>query len=280
MSRRWRWLVEYDLGDTTVTDCVKVAARPNITIEETEINYLSAKTWVPTKGTWEAITITHFDQTDETMKPLWDYMAKVYSYWEKKEDVPDELRATITLKLMIPERCPACLMTVREYKPLERWILKKAHPTAINFGDLDFSSSESITIELTWKYEEAEYENYCPKLPKSVPHASSASPMNLNLGVLGIQDHHPKCTQATKSGPLRSASDHPPSTPPDPPFADTQQPRPNYQKSSPEGQSQSTTGDSTPNPSSSEVASASSDHCSGLFRGGFLRSLLRKAGWL
>ena len=76
------------MGNAVVTDSVKVAARPSITIEETEINYLNDKTWIPKKGTWEAITVTHFDTSEDVMKPFWEYCQRLWPYLEKKEEPP------------------------------------------------------------------------------------------------------------------------------------------------------------------------------------------------
>jgi len=45
---------------------VKVAARPNLSIEETEINFLNAKTWIPGKAAWETINVTYIDAIDPT----------------------------------------------------------------------------------------------------------------------------------------------------------------------------------------------------------------------
>ena len=40
--------------------------------------------------------------------------------------------------------------------------MKDVWPTAINFGDLDYSNSEEATIELTLRYSDVQYENICP----------------------------------------------------------------------------------------------------------------------
>jgi len=41
--------------------------------------------------------------------------------------------------------------------------MRNAWPQAINFGDLDYSSSEEVTIELTLRYSEVSYESKCPE---------------------------------------------------------------------------------------------------------------------
>ena len=48
---------------------VKVASRPNLSIEETEINFLNAKTWIPGKASWETMTVTYGGDRYKTFKP-------------------------------------------------------------------------------------------------------------------------------------------------------------------------------------------------------------------
>ena len=41
--------------------------------------------------------------------------------------------------------------------PLEAWDMHRIVPTSINFGELDYSSSSELTIEMTIKYDEVKY---------------------------------------------------------------------------------------------------------------------------
>ena len=59
---------------------VKVASRPNLGIEETEINFLNAKTWIPGKAAWEQITVTYIDVATFEMAPLFNWLASVYNF--------------------------------------------------------------------------------------------------------------------------------------------------------------------------------------------------------
>src|SRR6516162_10161528 len=59
---RWTFSIQTACNNYTVpASIVKLAARPNLTIEETEINYLHGKMWIPGKGAWETITVTYYD---------------------------------------------------------------------------------------------------------------------------------------------------------------------------------------------------------------------------
>lgn len=82
-KRKYRWTLEIQglcVGDIPPF-YVKTAARPNLTIDETEINHLHGKTWIPGKGTWETIQVTYYDvQNNAALSTLWSWLASVYNF--------------------------------------------------------------------------------------------------------------------------------------------------------------------------------------------------------
>lgn len=134
---------------------VKLASRPSLSIEETEINFLNAKAFLPGKATWEQMTVTYVDVATADSKPLFDWLASVYNFTNpitlEMGSSRADYSATGTLNLW--DGCGQLL---------EQWIMTDVWPTAINFGDLDYASSEECTIELTMRYANVSYQNYCP----------------------------------------------------------------------------------------------------------------------
>jgi hypothetical protein len=49
--------------------------------------------------------------------------------------------------------------------PLEKWSLYDCWPQSVNFGDLDYSSNEESTLELTLRYQFAKWQNLCGAQP-------------------------------------------------------------------------------------------------------------------
>jgi len=138
---------------------VKTAARPNLAIEETEVNFLNAKMFIPGKATWDTISVTYIDAVDVTnpqiMKPLFDWLASVYAF-HKPIALPMGSRAqdySATGLISMYDGCGTLL---------ETWELQKMWPTSINFGDLDYASSDEATIELTLRYSDVIYTPICP----------------------------------------------------------------------------------------------------------------------
>jgi hypothetical protein len=141
---------------------VKTAARPNLAIEETEINFLNAKMFIPGKATWETITVTYIDAADMNnpfmMKPLFDWLASVYAF-HKPVELPMGSRAadySATGLISMYDGCGTLM---------ETWELRRMWPTGINFGELDYASSEEATIELTLRYSDVIYTPICPAFP-------------------------------------------------------------------------------------------------------------------
>jgi hypothetical protein len=158
-KRKFRYTLEIQEicgGQTIPKDYVKLAARPNISIEETEINFLHGKTWIPGKGTWETITVTYFDMANVTDNlPLYTWLASVYEFTD-----PIRLRMGSSRR----DYSGRAILTLYDGcgEPVEEWTLDDVWPTAINWGDLDYSNSEECTIELTLRYSQVRYRSVCP----------------------------------------------------------------------------------------------------------------------
>ena len=156
---RWTFQVKNICGSAEVPEhFVKVAARPNLTVEETEINFLNAKTWIPGKASWETITLTYYDVASRDNAGLWNWLASVYNFTNPVtlEQGSNKAQYAGRAVLTMYDGCGS---------GLERWVMGDAWPQAINFGELDYSSSEEATVELTLRYSQVEYTPLCPSFP-------------------------------------------------------------------------------------------------------------------
>lgn len=167
---RWTFRVIGICGDDSkyiTENFVKLASRPNLTIEETEINYLNAKMFIPGKGTWETVTVTYYDvagadipDITTNITSLWNWILSVYNFADPLEEQHIPMGASRkdysgTGQLVLYDGCG---------NALEAWKLIAVWPQAVNFGELDYSSSEEVTIELTLRYMHAVYKSYCPTI--------------------------------------------------------------------------------------------------------------------
>lgn len=166
IKRKFRWTLEISPkcntsgtggGGLIGPNFCKVAARPNYDIEETELNYLNAKTWIAGKLTWQAITATFIDANAFEIQNL-------YVWIGQNARLDDDVRFhqgtsfqdyAATAQLALYTGCG---------QPMEVWQLDNVWPQAVNFGELDYSSSEEVQIELTLRYDKVKYFSFCPSV--------------------------------------------------------------------------------------------------------------------
>lgn len=158
-KRKFRWTFEItgfcsSVKNAVPTHFVRVASRPNLSIEEVEINHLNAKTWIPGKASWNTISVSYYDAAHEEMRSLWNWLATVYDYTDPINLSMGERRDwAATGILNMYDGCGTLL---------EGWELQNVWPTEVNFGDLDYSTSDIAEIELTLRYSDVRYKSYCP----------------------------------------------------------------------------------------------------------------------
>lgn len=192
-KRKYRWTMAITpyCGNTSIPpNFVKLASRPNLTIEETEINFLNGKMFIPGKGTWETITVTYYDvggnNASSYQSQLYSWLASVYNFTGvapqgngssggaqgTTNTTPTGVNVSSNLQQSsnpgssggIPGYGADATLALYDGcgTVMETWTLVYVWPQAINFGELDYSSSEEVTIELTLRYQNAIYSAACP----------------------------------------------------------------------------------------------------------------------
>lgn len=163
---RWTFEIQYCCQSTTgnvAREFVKIGARPQIDFEEIEINYLNGKMWIPGKGTWQTMTVTYYDVSGSinagvNTSSILGWIATIYDFTDpiclQMNSVPEQYEGIG--RLVLWDGCG---------NPLEGWLLRHVWPQSVNWGDLDMSSSDECTVELTLRYSDVCYQNYCPNQP-------------------------------------------------------------------------------------------------------------------
>lgn len=144
--RKFRWALTLN-DDPTSTVFVKISTRPILVAGKTN-DLFTKNYWLGSERKQYSLNTAVYEI--EKNAALLKYMTTAYDVLSKikdERDVPED--AKIDLKLDLYDGC-GCR--------LETWTLKRAYPVVINFGDLDYSSSEVTTVEIEWHYASAEYE--------------------------------------------------------------------------------------------------------------------------
>lgn len=141
---------------------VKIAAKPSLEVDETEINFLNDTTWVPGKARWQPINITYIDvANDPQVIGLYNWFNTIYDFTVNpltQSNQSEKAGWNGTALLTMLDGCG---------NPLEYWFMGSCWPTSINFGTVEYADSSEATIELTMRYSNVRYQNVCGPQPTS-----------------------------------------------------------------------------------------------------------------
>jgi T4-like virus tail tube protein gp19 len=124
---------------------VKAANRPTIQFETITLDHINVKRKLKGKGEWQDLTITLFDPiVPSGAQYVMDWIRLSHESITGRDGYADFYKKDITFYMLGPVG-----------DKIEQWTLKGAFISQANFGDLDFSSNDPATIELTLTYDYA-----------------------------------------------------------------------------------------------------------------------------
>lgn len=170
IKRRFRWALEIQTPNGKIgKHFVKTSGRPQVDLDETELHFKNAVTWIPGKGKWQPLSVTYIDAIHSELEELYNWLATVYNFtddinlWQAEKH---NWNATAILKMY--DGCG---------NEVEEWQLKSCFPQSIKWGDLDYADSSECTIELTLRFSEVTYTPLCG-MRKPEPKCDGCVPIN------------------------------------------------------------------------------------------------------
>lgn len=141
-KRKFRWIIAINGIDAFTA---KTASRPQITFDETIIDYINVKRYLSGKGTWAPLNLTIYD-------PIVPSAAQKVQEWIRLnfENVTGRMgyaqfyKKTINLKLLDPVGAI-----------VEDWELQGTWIQDANFNDLDYAVSDPVDIALVLRFDQA-----------------------------------------------------------------------------------------------------------------------------
>jgi hypothetical protein len=131
--------------DSIPSYLVKAANRPTIQFETIALDHINVKRKLQGKADWQDITITLYDPiVPSAAQKVMDWIRLGHESITGRRGYADFYKKDITFYLLGPVG-----------DKIEQWTLKGAFIQQANFGELDFSSNEVATIELTLSYDYA-----------------------------------------------------------------------------------------------------------------------------
>lgn len=131
--------------DTIPSYLVKAMNRPTIQFETISLDHINVKRKLQGKADWQDLTITLYDPiVPSAAQKVMDWIRLGHESITGRRGYADFYKKDITFYLLGPVG-----------DKIEQWTLKGAFIQQANFGELDFSSNEVATIELTLSYDYA-----------------------------------------------------------------------------------------------------------------------------
>ena len=144
-KRQFRWIFEIDGIDAFTA---KTSQRPKKNFESTVIDYINQKRYVAGKGEWQTIEITLYDPiAPSASQKVTQWLRLVHDDPTGRMGYAEMYKKNFALKLLDG------LGNV-----VERWNFIGAWPMEVDYGDLDYASSENMVISVNIRYDEARQE--------------------------------------------------------------------------------------------------------------------------
>jgi hypothetical protein len=154
MIRKFRWLfIIPDISAEGVNALPpQKSARPKISFKEAEVQHLNEIVYYPMKPEWKTIPLSLYD-VKKKKHPVFDWLQKQYDPCKGSwiPPVPWGFKKPFA-HLEMYDGCGEIM---------ERWTFENIYPQEIEFGDLDMSSSEYLTCDLSLRFDRVYIEDQC-----------------------------------------------------------------------------------------------------------------------
>jgi hypothetical protein len=142
-KRKFRWLLQIDGIDAYV---MKTAARPKATFEETVVDYINTKRYLSGKMSWNTLQVTMHDPIapSAAMKVM-DWLRLNYEIATGRMGYATMYKKDVALKMLDPYGIV-----------VEMWDIKGAWAQDIDWGDLDYVSSDNAEITFQMRFDSAQ----------------------------------------------------------------------------------------------------------------------------
>ena len=133
-------------GVTIPSFLIKSTSKPQLTQGEITLDYINLQRYVKGKSTWNALTLTLYDAIDPSgAQAVNDWILLHHESATGRDGYSSYYKKTLTLQQLSPLG-----------EVIEEWKIYGAFITDSNWGSLDWSSEETVNIELSIRYDWAQ----------------------------------------------------------------------------------------------------------------------------
>ncbi len=124
---------------------VKTTGRPNITLNEVELNHINVKRYVKGRAEWQQLTVTLYDPiVPSGAQAVMEWVRLHHESVTGRDGYSDFYKKDITFNVLGPVG-----------DKVEEWTLKGAFIQAATFSDMDYGATNVSDISLTLRYDYA-----------------------------------------------------------------------------------------------------------------------------
>jgi hypothetical protein len=155
LKRKFRWLLRIpDIsGDSYNVLPPEKSARPSLSFKEIEAQHLNETIYFAGKPEWKPINLVLYDFKINNSNPIFRWLKEKYDPCEGTWKIQEMFQWKKTVASL--EMYDGC------GRIIEKWIYENVWPNAIEWGELDMSNSEYVTVDLTLRYDRAYIEEEC-----------------------------------------------------------------------------------------------------------------------
>tara|TARA_B100000287_G_scaffold222337_1_gene209727 strand:- start:321 stop:809 length:489 start_codon:yes stop_codon:yes gene_type:complete len=124
---------------------IKTANRPSINFEAITLDHINVKRYVKGKGEWQELEISLYDPVvPSAAQAVMEWVRLSHESVTGRDGYSDFYKKDVTFQVLGPVG-----------DVVEEWKLKGAWCQDVQFGDLDFASSDPVDITMTLRYDYA-----------------------------------------------------------------------------------------------------------------------------
>jgi hypothetical protein len=159
-KRNFRWRVTLISENSNATELggvlwwAKTVTTPSFDVSETEHAYLGGKYYFPGKVSWSEVTLSLVDPISPDAVGITNQLL-INSGYMVPDNTADGQFSTISKNRSIAAGLTQINIEILNAAgaPMETWTLKQPFIKAAKFGDLDYSSEDLRTVDLTIRYD-------------------------------------------------------------------------------------------------------------------------------
>jgi len=173
-KRSYRWILVLNQIPTYV---IKTSGKPNFTIEGIEHQFVSHTFHYPGRIKWQELNVSLVDPVfpDASAIIVKTLQASGYALPGTQEDAKRSISKKDAVSAL---GVPSIQQIDAKGNAIEKWTLINAWLSQVNFGELSYEDDSMVNIQLTFKYDWAEYEGAPASPDAPVPEDIMVNGMN------------------------------------------------------------------------------------------------------